>query len=152
MEKFKVKRIQNLITSELFHILEESKKDGFRFLERLVNEYESGKNTFNKQGESLLGVYTEQGVLIAVGGLNIDPFLDNQKAGRLRRFYVAKEYRRSGVGTLLLKEIISNAKNYFEILVLQTDTEQAAKFYSTFGFKDNCTFPGSTHYLNLRIV
>ncbi|WP_404815121.1 GNAT family N-acetyltransferase [Psychrobacillus glaciei] len=89
---------------------------------------------------------------MAVGGLNIDPFSDNQKVGRLRRFYVAKEYRRRAVGSLLLNEIISDAKNYFEIIVLHTETEQAAKFYNVFGFIDNCTFPGSTHYLNLGIM
>ncbi|WP_391209936.1 GNAT family N-acetyltransferase [Psychrobacillus sp. L4] len=150
MEKFKAKRIQNLIIAELFQLVLESKQDGFRFLERLVKEYENGTNTFTKPGESLYGVYTDQGVLIAVGGLNMDPFSDDQKVGRLRRFYVGKEYRRIAVGTLLLNVIISDAKNYFEILVLHTDTEQAAKFYSAFGFKDNCTFSGSTHYLNLR--
>lgn len=147
MEKFKVNRIQTLITAELFQLVLESKQDGFRFLERLVKEYENGTNTFTKLGESLYGFYTEQGVLIAVGGLNVDPFSNDQNVGRLRRFYVAKEYRRSGVGTLLLNEIISDAKNYFDIIVLHTDTEQAAKFYSAFGFKGNCTFPGSTHYL-----
>ncbi|MFF2754899.1 GNAT family N-acetyltransferase [Psychrobacillus sp. NPDC058041] len=149
LEKFKVKRIQNLITAELVQLVEESKQDGFRFLERLVNEFENGTNTFTKPGEYLYGVYMDEGKLIAVGGLNRDPYSNNQNIGRLRRFYVAKEYRRSGVGKLLLNEIISDAKNYFEIIVLHTDTEQATKFYSAFGFKDNCTFPDSTHYLNL---
>jgi GNAT superfamily N-acetyltransferase len=36
--------------------------------------------------------------MIAIGGLNHEPYSDDKYTGRLRRFYVKKEYRRKGIG------------------------------------------------------
>ncbi|MCH7320444.1 GNAT family N-acetyltransferase [Solibacillus sp. MA9] len=149
MEEFKVKQIKNLFYVDLNQLVKESKEEGFRFLERLVNDYKKGTNNFNKPGESLYGVFNKEGVLIAIGRLNIDPFSNQQKIGRLRRFYVTRDYRRNGLGRLLLKKIICDAKNYYKVLVLHTDTEQADKFYTSFGFLKENRYPKSTHCLNL---
>ncbi|MEH7342385.1 GNAT family N-acetyltransferase [Bacillus sp. JJ1532] len=147
--EFKIQKIEELETLEISHLVEESKAAGFRFLEKLVDDYQDGTNRFNKHGESLYGVYNEQGVLIAIGGLNIDPYSNNPKIGRLRRFYVASDFRRSAVGSLLLSKIILEAKYYYEGLVLHTDTDQADLFYTAFGFSKTCDYPNSTHYINL---
>ena len=32
-------------------------------------------------------------------GLNEDPYTENNKIGRLRRFYISKDYRRIGLGS-----------------------------------------------------
>lgn len=144
-----VKQMEVLDSREVSHLVQESKGAGFRFLEKLVNDFENGTNTFNKQGESLFGVFNKYGVIIAIGGLNSDPFANNPGIGRLRRFYVANDYRRSGIGTLLLNMIISEARNHYKVLVLHTDTEQAAIFYSANGFCKSCDYPNSTHYINL---
>lgn len=134
----------------LSNLVKESREDGFRFLERLVQDYKDGKNTFNKNGEALYGVYNNREELIAIGGLNIDPFSDNPEICRLRRFYVAIEYRRNGLGSFLLKRIITEAKNYFTVLVLNTDTSEADQFYTRFGFLKNSQYPNSTHYYHLE--
>jgi GNAT superfamily N-acetyltransferase len=134
---------------DVTHLVNESKELGFRFLERLVTDYREGRNTFNQPGEALYGVYNEFNELVAIGGLNIDPNYNNLKVGRLRRFYVAKDYRRKGIGSLLLNKIRLDAKRHFETLVLHTDTVQADRFYLAYGFKKNLDDPNSTHYLNL---
>ncbi|MBM7656550.1 GNAT family N-acetyltransferase [Neobacillus cucumis] len=134
MGKYEVKHIDNLLNFDLDSLVKQSKEEGFRFLERLVNDFKNGSNTFNHFGEGLFGVFNEGGVLFAIGGLNKDPFSNDQYIGRLRRFYVSKEYRRNGIGSLLIKEIIEEAKRYYRILVLHTDTEQADKFYTSIGF------------------
>lgn len=149
MKEFEVKQIQNLFYADLTLLVEESKEEGFRFLERLVNDYKNGTNNFNKPGESLWGAFNKEGTLIAIGGLNIDPFSNEQKIGRLRRFYVSRDYRRSGLGRLLLKNIICEAKNYYKVLILHTDTKQADKFYTSLGFLKENRYIKSTHYLNL---
>lgn len=149
MEEFKVKPLSNLFYSELTHLVKESKKEGFRFLERLVNDYETGANKFNKPGESLYGLFNKEGVLIAIGGLNLDPFSKEEKVGRLRRFYVSKNYRRIGLGRILLSQIICDAKNFYNVLVLHTDTEQGDKFYTSLGFSKEKIYLNSTHYLSL---
>ncbi|NHM30888.1 GNAT family N-acetyltransferase [Neobacillus terrae] len=146
---FEVEKIKNLLSIEYSHLVLESKENGFRFLDRLVNDYKNGENTFDKDGESLFGVFNQQGTLIAIGGLNIDPFSGDEKVCRLRRFYVSDAYRRKGIGTLLLNTIVSEAKNYFNVLVLHTDTEEAAKYYKAYGFHKDEIRPNSTHYINL---
>ncbi|UCZ55050.1 GNAT family N-acetyltransferase [Bacillus shivajii] len=150
MGKYDVKQIYNLLNFDLGHLVKESKEDGFRFVERLVNDYKNGSNTFNNSGEGLFGVFSEEGILVAIGGLNIDPFSNDQSIGRLRRFYVSKEHRRNGVGSLLVKKIIDEAKGYYKILVLNTDTEQADKFYTSLGFSKENHYPNSSHFMEFK--
>ncbi|QED46682.1 GNAT family N-acetyltransferase [Cytobacillus dafuensis] len=152
MQEFQVQQLNNLLCNNLINLVKESKEEGFNFLERLMNEYKSGTNTFNKNGESLYGVFSKAGVLVAVGGLNIDPFSKRKNIGRLRRFYVAKKYRRKGLGKLLLNRIIYDAEKHFQVIVLRTNTEQADKFYTSLGFTKKEKFSGSTHFLNLGCV
>jgi len=150
MGDFEVKRINNLFNFDLDYLVKQSKEEGFRFVERLVNDYKNGTNTFNDTGEGLFVVLNEQGILIAIGGLNKDPFTNERSIGRLRRFYVNKKYRRNGIGSLLLKRIISEAEKYYKILVLHTDTEQADKFYTSSGFFKGDFYSNSTHFMELK--
>ncbi|MFC4323236.1 GNAT family N-acetyltransferase [Litchfieldia salsa] len=150
MEKYEVKQIDNLLNLNLDSLIKESKKDGFRFIERLVVDYTNGNNTFSHSGEGLFGVFSEDGVLVAIGGLNRDPFSNEQSIGRLRRFYVSKNYRRKGIGILLVTKIIDEAKRYYKTLVLHTDTEQADKFYISLGFSKDNLYPNSSHFMELK--
>lgn len=150
MGKFEVKQINNLLNYDLDSLEKQSKADGFRFIERLVNDYKNGSNTFNYSGEGLFGVFNEKGVLVAIGGLNKDPFSNELSIGRLRRFYVSKEYRRNGIGSLLVKKIIDEAKRYYKVLVLHTDTEQADNFYTSLGFTKENLYPNSSHFMKFK--
>ncbi|QTC42897.1 GNAT family N-acetyltransferase [Bacillus sp. V3] len=147
---YKLKPIASLLDFDLHSLIEQSKEDGFRFVERLVNDYKNGSNTFNREGEVLIGVFNEEGILVAIGGLNINPFSKDNNIGRLRRFYVSKEVRRNGIGSLLVNRIIEEAKRYYEIVVLHTDTEQGDRFYRAVGFSKGDLYPGSSHYLVLN--
>ncbi|RFB11421.1 GNAT family N-acetyltransferase [Bacillus sp. HNG] len=149
MGKYEVKQINNLLNYDVDSLVKQSKEESYRFVERLINDYKNGSNTFDHYGEGLFGMFNEEGVLVAIGGLNKDPFLNEQYIGRLRRFYVSKECRRSGIGSLLVKRIIDEAKRYYKILVLHTDTEQADKFYCAIGFTKGNLYPNSSHYMEL---
>ncbi|UTE78353.1 GNAT family N-acetyltransferase [Rossellomorea sp. KS-H15a] len=148
MGKYRVVTITNLLEQDLHTLVQESKEDGFGFVERLLNDYREGTNRFNKQGEALYGIYDHGNELIAVGGLNVDP--TSAEKGRVRRFYVKKEHRNEGIGTLLLKQIIFDARRSFNVLVLHTDTEKANHFYTSFGFTKGDRYPNATHYLDIN--
>ena len=143
-----IQQIEDLMIYEYDYLIEESKEEGFNFLIRLISEYENKINTFNKTGECLHGIFQGE-KLIGIGGLNEDPYTENNKIGRVRRFYIAKEYRRKGLGRLLLVRILNDAKKYFNIVVLHTDTEQGDKFYTSSGFVKGIKYVGASHYLNL---
>ena len=130
------------------YLVQESKEEGFNFLKKLINEYENKLNTFNKTGECLYGIFQGE-KLIGIGGLNEDPYTINNKIGRIRRFYIAKKYRRKGLGRLLLARIINDAKKHFNIVVLNTDTVQGDKFYTSSGFLKGTKYMGVSYYLNL---
>ena len=138
--------INHLLKHDLSDLILESKQDGFRFLKRLLEEYRSGANTFNQPGEGIFGAFHKNGELIGIGGLTIDPYLNDKNIGRIRRFYVSKSFRRQGVGNLLLQEILNYARGFFKVVVLRTDTYPADQFYVSFGFKKTNIYPQSTHY------
>ena len=68
----------------------EARAEGYNFIDRLANEWESGMNRFDASGETLCG-HLENGLLVAVGGLNRDPFAGRADVGRIRRVYVRPE-------------------------------------------------------------
>ncbi len=118
-----------------FLILEsESKIEGFRFLEKMKTEWASGKNRFNKTGEALYGIF-ENDKLVGIGGINIDPYLNEQSIGRVRHLYILKDYRKYGLGSRLVKIILDNGSKSFLKVRLKTDTLVASKFYEKLGFE-----------------
>lgn len=63
--------------------------EGFNFIDTLVGDWADGSNRFDGPGEVLLGCF-DRGELIAVGGLNVDPFAGNPGIGRIRRVLFAQ--------------------------------------------------------------
>ncbi|MBO1081633.1 GNAT family N-acetyltransferase [Roseomonas haemaphysalidis] len=107
--------------------------EGFRFMEKLAAEWLSGANRFAGPGEVLLGAF-QATELVAVGGLNRDPYADQAGIGRLRHLYVKKSARRSGLGTTLVLQLLGHAEGTFHSVRLKTDTSEAADFYVSLGF------------------
>ncbi len=144
-----IQQIEDLMIYEYDYLVQESKDEGFNFLLKLINEYENEINTFNKTVECLYGIFQGE-KLIGIGGLNVDPYTENNKIGRLRRFYISKDYRRTGLGNLLLNRLLSHAEKYFQIVVLHTDTKQGNAFYLANGFVRGNMYKGSSHYKILQ--
>ena len=147
-ESIKISRLSELELVCINPLVEESLSQGFQFVERLVQEYRSGLNCFDQPGEILLKV-SVQGEVIGIGGLNRDPYFKNPHVGRLRHLYVASDWRRHGVGRLLVHQIIHEAKQHYQLLTLRTNTLVAAQFYQTFGFKTQPYWEHTTHHLQL---
>jgi GNAT superfamily N-acetyltransferase len=145
-----INKILDLSKVDISSLVEESKQEGFRFLERLVNEYKNGTNEFKKPSEALYGVFTDTGIIVGIGGLNVDPYTTDEKVGRIRRFYILRNFRRKGIGQILLNRIVNEAKKDFDRLVLHTDTPEASKFYRSFGFLEEFNYPKITHFMKLK--
>lgn len=144
-----IQQIEDLMIYEYDYLVQESKDEGFNFLLKLINEYKNEINTFNKTVECLYGIFQGEN-LIGIGGLNVDPYTENNKIGRLRRFYISKDYRRTGLGNLLLNRLLSHAEKNFQIVVLHTDTKQGNAFYLANGFVRGNMYKGSSHYKILQ--
>jgi GNAT superfamily N-acetyltransferase len=128
-----LRRIHDLSPNEFHPLLAASTAEGFRFLARLVAEWDSGVGRFDGEGELLLGAY-EGTQLVGVGGLTRDPFAAIAGIGRLRRVYVLPAARKRGIGAQLVRALESAASGHFSELVLRTDTAAAARFYEALGY------------------
>jgi len=119
----------------LIHTLvDESKREGYEFVQRTIDDWNSGANKFSGAGEALWGLFSGT-ELIGIGGLSRDPYADDHKTGRVRHLYIREAYRRKGYATLLMNTIIDKGRRHFNVLRLFTDTPAAAEFYETLGFK-----------------
>jgi GNAT superfamily N-acetyltransferase len=148
MENIDINHISQIEAGAINHLLEESLSQGFRFVERLIGEYHSGLNCFDKSGEVLLTA-SVQGEIIGISGLNTDPYLNDPKVGRLRHLYVKSVWRRCGVGRLLVNQLIHESNQHYQLLTLRTDTIAGDEFYRKLGFKTNPIWKNTTHYLQL---
>ncbi|MGA3682474.1 GNAT family N-acetyltransferase [Pseudomonas graminis] len=110
----------------------EAVEEDFRFLTRLITEWDSGINRFNAPGECLIAAYRNQ-QLIGIGGLSVDPYAEKNMA-RLRRVYVSASSRRHHVGQTLVKALVAHAAQRFQIVCLFTDTAVGDAFYLKCGF------------------
>jgi len=111
----------------------EAVRQGFSFMDRMVSDWASGANTFSRPGECFLGASAD-GRLVAVGGLNVDPYLLRTDVGRIRHVYVLDGWRRTGIGQALIDRLLSKARGTFGEIRLRTATDSAAGFYLRCGF------------------
>ena len=144
-----VVKLEQLPLDDLEPLVQESLAQGFDFVQRLVDDYLCGANRFERPGEALFGVY-EGGRLIAVGGLNRDPYLADGHTGRVRHVYVLAAWRRRGVGRLLVRRIVEQARPHYRRLTLRTLNPKADPFYRALGFQTEPPVSHATHHLDLE--
>jgi GNAT superfamily N-acetyltransferase len=123
----------------------EARDEGYNFIERLVKEWESSENRFDAPGEILCG-HLDRGLLVAVGGLNRDPFAGCLDWGRIRRVYVRSEWRKKGIGRALVATLIEEARKNFTCVRLRVENPDAACLYEKMGFAPIAS-ANSTHTL-----
>ena len=111
----------------------EASSEGFRFMDRLVQEWRANTNRFDGAGEALLGAF-EAADLMGVCGLNRDPYACREGVGRLRHLYVRKSARRRGIASALVGHLLAQAETAFCCVRLKTETQEAASFYASHGF------------------
>jgi ribosomal protein S18 acetylase RimI-like enzyme len=150
-----IQRIRYLPKQEFTEILAESKMAGFRAIDRLVTDWKTGANRFDRPGEALF--IARQGApqsgsgsdrILGVCGLNCNPYIDPSQIGRVRRLYVMQDSRRQGIGRTLVHQIIEVAKLSFDRLHVRTTNPIAAQFYQLLGFMA-CHSESATHTLDL---
>ncbi|MCW2363888.1 MULTISPECIES: GNAT family N-acetyltransferase [Sphingobium] len=114
-------------------LAEEAMREGFPFINRLIDEWARGTNRFDAPGELFVGGFVG-GRLAAIGGLNDEPYEPAAGRARLRHLYVAPDYRRLGVGRKLLAHILRMAEANWTEVRLRTETARGAAFYEAIGF------------------
>jgi GNAT superfamily N-acetyltransferase len=127
----------------------ESLRHGFRMLERLRQGWESdADHRFIRPGELLAGAFLDD-ALIGIGGRSVDPYAGDPRVGRVRHVYVLESQRGSGIGRLLIQNVIRGAGRHFSRLPLRAPPT-AFGFYEHLGFVRIEGLATMTHHLPLQ--
>ena len=92
-----IERLSDVTSGDVADLLADSERLESRIVRRLVDEWGSGANRFDRPGEALFGA-RGAGRLLGVCGLNVDPYAGDDRVGRVRHLYVQSTSRRQGVG------------------------------------------------------
>ncbi len=107
------------LPSDIEDLRAEAAVEGFHFVDRLIFEWQSGRNRFLQRAEVFLGAF-RAAELVAVGGLNRDPYADQDGIGRLRHLYVRRSARHTGAGSALVRQLLTKAEDAFHLVRLRT--------------------------------
>jgi len=133
------------LPSDLDHeLVPASIREGFEPIKWLQDDWDSGKNRFNKHGEAFYVARSDER-LIGVCGVNRDPYSKDDSMCRLRRLFVLPGFRRRGVGTLLVERAMIGARDHFTAARLRTLDDQSASFFEAIGFRKVEDQEAATH-------
>ena len=141
-----IERLRELPPDRVAPLITESEQAGLRFVRRLAEEWASGRNRFDRPGEALFGAGLDS-LLVGVCGLNVDPYADDPRVGRVRHLYVLTAHRRLGIGRQLVGAVVAAAHGPFATLRLSTANPAAARLYESLGFRRHA---GDAHCTHLR--
>ena len=139
------------LPEDLESLAAESRREGYRFVDRMIARWRAGEFCFDRPGEKFF-IVREKGALVACGGISIDPYLFTEEGanpvGRVRHLYVRPSDRGRGIGGSLLEQILAAGIPYFPVIRLRT-TPDAARLYERFGFR-SVSDETATHVLVTR--
>ncbi len=124
-------------------LLESAAAEHHTFVKRTSDEWQSGANRFDRDGEAFF-LATVDGEPVGMCGLNVDPFTPDPAVGRIRHLYVAPGHRRQGVGSRLVASCLELAIGRFHRVRLRTFDPDAGAFYERMGFS-RTTEADATH-------
>lgn len=140
------KRIE-LDEAPISALAEAALREGYAHIDRLIENWGRGSNRFDRQGEALLAAFNDS-EMIAIGGLNRDPYATDPLIGRVRHLYVMPMSRRMGVGRRLVAEIVDVARESFNFLRVRAAKGDAPLFYDSIGFQRSDD-PYASHLMKL---
>ncbi|OAV54892.1 acetyltransferase [Rhizobium sp. WYCCWR10014] len=141
-----IRRLSDRLPQEIADLESEARREGYRHVARLIDEWSIGDNRFEHYGERLLGAYVDE-VLAGIGGMTVDSAISG--ALRMRRFYIRPAMRRRGIGRMLAMALLDHASSFLHRLTVHAGNDGAARFWESLGFQPH-ERDGHTHVLALQ--
>jgi GNAT superfamily N-acetyltransferase len=141
-----IKAIADELPPDAGALASEAELEGYEHIRRLADEWASGRNRFDQDGEILLGAY-ESERLVGVGGLSVE--FSRRDWLRMRRFYVHPSARRQGTARSVAERLIVHGRHYTNTLTVHAADAGAARFWEKVGFAPLAR-DGYTHLLEIK--
>lgn len=138
-----IRPVTGTLPQQVHSLAIEARREGYRFLDRLIDEWSDDSNRFDRNGECLLMVFIGK-VPAGIGGLTTEPRIAG--ALRIRRFYIHPSARGQGIGRMLADMLIDRARQATTLLTVHSGSEDASAFWQALGFQP-CLGDGYSHLL-----
>jgi ribosomal protein S18 acetylase RimI-like enzyme len=99
---------------------------------------------FLERGEGLF-LAMEGDRVLAMAVISRDPYVADQRTGRLRFIYVIESARRRGIAEALVRACLERGAGHWPVITLHTDNPKAAALYARYGFEEIAGGVRSTH-------
>lgn len=127
-------RVRDALPRGLAALAAEAAAEDVGNVDRLIKDWRSGVQRFDKPGEMLLAVFDGE-ALIAVGGVTTEPDTTiGETARRMRRLYVRPAARGRGIGRALVVALKTHAFEYCDLVTVNAGVPGAAPFWEALGF------------------
>lgn len=120
-----------------------SEAEDFAMVARMVQRWSDGSNRFDKPGEALVEARSG-GFLVGIGGINVDPYLDDPNVGRIRHLYVDPAFRGQSIARGIVERLVALSDGRFDRVRVRAGPPGAGAFYDAIGF-EACDEPAATH-------
>ncbi|TAV91432.1 GNAT family N-acetyltransferase [Rhizobium leguminosarum] len=141
-----IRRLSDRLPQEIADLEREARREGYRHVARLIEEWSIGDNRFEHRGERLLGAYAEE-ALAGIGGMTVETAMSG--ALRMRRFYIRPTMRGRGIGRMLAMALLDHARSFCTVVTVHAGNDGAARFWESLGFEPH-ERDGHTHVLALQ--
>jgi nucleoside triphosphate diphosphatase len=140
----RVERVAETLPAGFNALRNEARAEGYRMLDTLATGWEAREIRFAQEGEALFAAYSDNR-LVGIGGMTRDPSVAG--ALRMRRFYVAKEFRRRGVARRIALSLLNQKEAAGRLIVVNAGAGSEA-FWESLGFASDRQ-QGHTHTMRV---
>lgn len=138
---FRIEAIREHLPKAIEVLRQEAALEGYKFIDRLVAEWNGQAFRFDREHELLLGAWDDTD-LAGIGGITHDPELPGSL--RMRRFYVRKCYRGRGIANVLATRLLTLNDSNAKPIYVNAGYPQASSFWESVGFVKH-PHAGHTH-------
>ena len=142
-EPTKLERVVTELPAGFDVLRAEARSEKYANLDRLAEQWNANTVRFNRESETLLAARIDD-ALAGIGGLTIDPVQSG--ALRMRRFYVGKSFRRTGVGRAIAENLLARAHASGRLVTVNA-ASGSEPFWEAMGFVPELR-DGHTHVLS----
>jgi GNAT superfamily N-acetyltransferase len=112
----------------------EAAAEGHRHMDRLADDWTSGAQRFDGDGQALLAAFLD-GDLVGVGGITREPTVVTELALRMRRLFVSARARRAGVARAIASALAQEGFGHAALITAHAGNPGADAFWEAQGFR-----------------